>query len=174
MDITALIIIPIIVGILVAIFQWLLPPREKVKVKNLLGPIIRLRRHSNLSSPTQASDEFPDASEFVRDVTIPDGTIMKPGQDFEKVWEIQNVGKVVWKNRYLRREGACDGIGLMSSPERIPIPATKPGQTVQIRVPIKAPMIPATTSSVWRMVDKQGNKCFPDRYPLSCTITVTD
>ena len=33
-----------------------------------------------------------DKSRFVRDVTIPDGSVFEPGEAFEKIWEIQNLG----------------------------------------------------------------------------------
>jgi len=33
---------------------------------------------------------------FVKDVTIPDGKIMAPGQKFKKVWLVKNTGEVSW------------------------------------------------------------------------------
>jgi DNA-binding XRE family transcriptional regulator len=43
-----------------------------------------------------------DNSAFIADVTFPDGSLVLPNQTFTKTWEIQNVGKVAWKNRYLQ------------------------------------------------------------------------
>jgi hypothetical protein len=68
-----------------------------------------------------------DKSRFIRDVTIPDGSILQPGERFEKVWEIQNVGSTPWRDRSLRRIGACSGPGRLISDPLYPIPATKPG-----------------------------------------------
>ena len=37
-----------------------------------------------------------DKAQFVSDVTIPDGTIMSPGQKFTKTWRLKNVGTCAW------------------------------------------------------------------------------
>lgn len=124
---------------------------------------------------TPDTDERPkhgDASEFIRDVTIPDGSYIKVGQDFEKIWEIQNVGTVVWRNRFLKREGACQGVGLIMSPDKVPIPETHPGQVARICVPMKAPNIPTTTTCIWKMVNEHGRRCFPDKYPYGLAVTI--
>ena len=49
-----------------------------------------------------------DASAFV-DETIPHGTLMEPGQVFEKTWRIKNTGQVTWKGRRLERQGPLTG-----------------------------------------------------------------
>ncbi len=59
--------------------------------------------------PLDRKPDYPipgDASTFVADVTIPDGTLMKPYQLFEKTWRIRNSGTVLWKGRWLARRGA--------------------------------------------------------------------
>lgn len=53
-----------------------------------------------------------DASTFVADVTIPDGTVMPPGFLFEKVWRIQNSGTVPWVRRWLARGWCACGFRL--------------------------------------------------------------
>lgn len=143
-----------------------LPPLEQEledKFRNLLEAD---------SSPSQQTEKSIDESKFIRDVTIPDGSHIKVGEEFEKVWEIQNIGNVVWKNRFLKREGTCEGLGLITSPDKVPIPTTYPRQTVQIKVPMRAPTIPTTTTCIWKMVDKHGAKYFPDKYKYGLTITI--
>ena len=41
-----------------------------------------------------------DVSVFITDVTIPDGTLMAPGQNFDKTWRIQNSGTCTWTVTY--------------------------------------------------------------------------
>lgn len=43
-----------------------------------------------------------DASTFFGD-TIPHGTLMAPGQAFEKAWRIESSGTVAWQGRRLER-----------------------------------------------------------------------
>jgi hypothetical protein len=37
---------------------------------------------------------------FIRDVTIPAGTILKPGENFTKTWKVQNIGTCPWMYQY--------------------------------------------------------------------------
>jgi hypothetical protein len=46
------------------------------------------------------SDRCND-SEFVKDVTIPDGTTLLPGESFIKTWRFENTGKCAWEEDYL-------------------------------------------------------------------------
>lgn len=39
-------------------------------------------------------------SAFEGDVTIPDGSILKPGEDFQKVWALKNTGTCTWDEGY--------------------------------------------------------------------------
>ena len=42
-----------------------------------------------------------DLSAFIGE-SIPDGTLVLYGQRFTKTWELQNVGRVPWENRFLQ------------------------------------------------------------------------
>jgi DNA-binding winged helix-turn-helix (wHTH) protein len=113
-----------------------------------------------------------DKSRFIRDVTIPDGTIMAPGTRFEKIWEIQNVASRPWTHRMLRRVGACSGPGrLISDPEN-PIPDTKPGELCLVRMWLTAPSQPASYYAAWKMVNEEGNEALPSQSPLFVAIDV--
>ena len=48
------------------------------------------------SNPTQSLGDSCNNSAFVEDVTIPDGTVLKGGEDFVKVWRIRNTGSCTW------------------------------------------------------------------------------
>lgn len=113
-----------------------------------------------------------DRSEFIADVTIPDGTIMKPGEEFTKIWEIRNSGNVIWSNRYLKRLGALSGSALITSKSRVKIPKTLPGERVEIAVKLKAPEVATTTTAMWKMTFSDGRLCFPDRYRYGLAIVI--
>ncbi|MQA77362.1 MAG: hypothetical protein GEV10_02585 [Streptosporangiales bacterium] len=108
-----------------------------------------------------------DASRFIRDVTIPDGTIVKPGRKFQKVWEIQNAGKVAWRDRYLQRLDESLGPTDCRTPRRIPIGNTYPRERVKISVTVTAPSTaPADCMVRWKMVDRSGRQLFPSSRPV--------
>ena len=113
-----------------------------------------------------------DASEFVDDVTIPDGTVVALGQHFVKTWRIRNTGTVPWIGRYLTRVGPPAAHGLPRSPVSVPIQDTAPGETVDISVPMRAPLVPGTAQIMWKMTDDAGREYFPDRYPNGLIVTV--
>jgi pimeloyl-ACP methyl ester carboxylesterase len=115
-----------------------------------------------------------DRSEFVAELTVPDGSILDPGQEFTKSWVIRNAGDVPWVGRSLRRVGGGFAPGIIIAPERVPIPDTPPGSEVRIDIPMTAPVVAAFTTCLYKMTDADGRFCFPDQYPsgLSAVITV--
>ncbi|MBN7379705.1 helix-turn-helix domain-containing protein [Mycobacteroides abscessus subsp. massiliense] len=125
--------------------------------------------------PLDRKPDYPipgDASTFVADVTIPDGTLMKPYQLFEKTWRIRNSGTVLWKGRWLARRGAPTGHGVPTSPCKVPIPITAPGEEIEITVPIRAQPLAGASQVHWKMVDEQGWEYFPDRYNLGLVVSI--
>jgi hypothetical protein len=105
-----------------------------------------------------------DYSDFVRDVTIPDGSLVQAGQTLHKQWELRNAGSVRWVNRRLTRVGATGGYASPESPASVPIADTAHGDTVVIAVNVVAPDRPAHYIAHWKMTDEHGQWCFPDRY----------
>jgi hypothetical protein len=127
-------------------------------------------------SPTAASSAgalFPgDASKFVRDVTIPDGSHVRVNERFTKVWEIQNTGTVAWHRRYLEPQNPPETGHACSVPHRVLIGDTVPGDRVMISVPVAAPAVPGTCWVSWKMVDDQGRQLFPSSRPVYFLVTV--
>lgn len=113
-----------------------------------------------------------DKSTFVRDVSIPDGTKILVGQKFTKIWEIRNVGSVVWVNRFLERQGLTGGPGRLKSPSRVRVPHTLPGQCCQIKVQLIAPPLPGSCYAEWKMVDPNGTILLPNQKPVYVSVDV--
>ncbi|MDF5754984.1 NBR1-Ig-like domain-containing protein [Spongiactinospora sp. TRM90649] len=90
------------------------------------------------SPPPSASGH--DDSQFVGDITYPDGTPVRPGTTFTKVWRLRNTGTTTWHDRRLTRvnTSACQ------APDWVPIPPTTPGRTVDIKATVQAAPTPAT------------------------------
>lgn len=105
-----------------------------------------------------------DRSEFVADLTVPDGSRVRVGRELVKRWRLRNAGSVAWAGRYLGRVGACSGPSLITSPRRVRIPDTRPGETMDVAVAIRAPELPGSTIAYWVMVTEDGDPCYPDRY----------
>jgi Ig-like domain-containing protein len=129
-------------------------------------------------TPTPSSSKFSDSliagdsSKFVGDVTIPDGTKVKVNSNFEKVWALANVGKVVWHNRYLERMNPASAEDGCKVPERVAIGDTPPGENVMISVEVTAPSRPGKCWVGWKMVDEHGKEFFPTRRPVYFMVVV--
>ncbi|WP_203887398.1 BTAD domain-containing putative transcriptional regulator [Planotetraspora kaengkrachanensis] len=102
-----------------------------------------------------------DSSRLDADVTYPDGTKVREGARFEKVWQLTNDGTVFWHDRYLDRQLPWDGDDVCRSPRRVRIPDTRPGQSVLVRVPVVAPGVRVRCKVYWKMVDDHGIPYLP-------------
>jgi transcriptional regulator with XRE-family HTH domain len=125
-----------------------------------------------------------DLSAFVKDVTFPDGEFVLPKQRFLKTWEVQNVGKVVWENRFLQcadeeivvysKTGLELALanGLKPVQQRVPVPLTLPGAIASISVEFVAPELSGTVLSYWKSIFEDGTQCFPKSAGLWCKVRV--
>ncbi len=154
-------------------------------------PLILMRQYFHgweLPVWSSKDTKYPkDHSGFVRDVTYPDNSLVTVNQEFEKIWEIQNLGEVIWENRRLvcideelviiQRRGEewrplSQTALLVPLQREVPIPMTHPKQTVIVAVTFRASPIPGTTVSYWKMVDAQGALCFPNLSGVMCLVKV--
>lgn len=116
-----------------------------------------------------------DRSELVGE-TVPDGTMVGPGQEFDKSWRLRNAGDRPWVDRHLTRQGRPGPVGWLRSPASVPIPSTRPGEEVEITVPLRAPLMPGSSVAYFKMTDDAGRPYFPDRPfgPLSCSVLIVE
>ena len=129
------------------------------------------RRKAHGKDPSGVHAIEGDASTFVDD-TIPHGTLMSPGQLFNKVWHVRNSGTIPWRGRRLERQGPLNGPGLIRSFRNVDIPDTDPGDTAEIRAALQAPGYDCTSIAYFKMVDSEGSLCFPDNYQLGLDVLV--
>ncbi|WP_370940354.1 NBR1-Ig-like domain-containing protein [Amycolatopsis sp. cg13] len=113
-----------------------------------------------------------DNSEFVGDVTVPDGTVIHVGETVQKVWELKNTGSVAWHQRYLQRMDLPPAPGSCRTPDRVLIGDTPPGDHVMVSVPLTASPAPGRCWIGWKMVDAKGAEFFSTRRPVYVLVTV--
>lgn len=100
-----------------------------------------------------AAPEAADSLTFITDVTIADGTRVRTGQIFDKVWRVRNSGGRVWGDGYRLVLATGDGLG---APDPSPLPPTNPGQTVDISLTLTAPDAPGRYVTTWRVMTPDG------------------
>ena len=115
------------------------------------------------------------AFKWIADVTVPDGTVMKPGEIFLKVWQIENTGTCPWNLDY---ELAYDHGEQFDGPEQTRaqfyspdaeltsnlgdagwlefVTEVKPGEKVNLPLFLRAPEKAGEYKSVWRLSGPDG------------------
>jgi hypothetical protein len=114
-----------------------------------------------------------DVSEFVADVTVPDGTPVPAGSRFVKTWELRNAGSVGWIGRYLVRSGSFGSPDQCRTPDRVPVPYTAPGEHVRISVDVQAPPSAGHCQVYWKMADSEGHLLLPDARAVFFSVRIT-
>lgn len=97
-----------------------------------------------------------DDAKFIADVSIPDGTTLRAGEQFTKTWRFQNTGKTTWTTVYAIQylEGNLLGRnGNLTFNLPIEVP---PGGTLDLSIPFTAPTDPGTYSSYWKLLSANG------------------
>jgi hypothetical protein len=102
---------------------------------------------------TPAPSTCVNNSVFVEDVTIPDKTVLQPGQAFIKTWRVRNTGTCNWGGNeelvFVRGEA-------MTNTATIAIPTTPPGAMVDLSIAMTAPATAGNHIADWRMRNRGG------------------
>ena len=106
---------------------------------------------SPISSPT-ISAGCTDNAVFVADVTVPDGTLLAPGQTFNKIWRVRNAG-CPWEAGY---QLVFVNGEAMSTTRVFPLPSTANGATADLLVAMTAPTAPGAHTGTWRLRNPKG------------------
>jgi|GEM_PF-2438291 len=93
-----------------------------------------------------------NSAAFISDVSYPDGAPVNPGQSFNKTWQLQNIGSCKWSGFTLNFVSGAQ----MNGAPSVSVPATNPGQTINITVPLVAPNNGGTYRGNWQLEDSQG------------------
>ena len=107
-----------------------------------------------------------DDSEFVSDVTVPDGAPFEPGTVFRKTWSIRNSGTCSWDVGYRFMFLSGDRMaGPRSAPlgsldrhyESSPLfPTVRPGEEIELSVTLIAPSQEGTYLGEWQLFAPDG------------------
>jgi hypothetical protein len=91
---------------------------------------------------------------FIRDVTIPSGTVLSPKQDFVKTWKVANTGTCKWVYQYQLM--LLSGNAFNAKTTKL-LRVVEPGNWTELSVGMGAPKNPGDYKSYWRMADADGN-----------------
>src|ERR1044071_7457456 len=110
---------------------------------------------TNTPGPATVPPSACDKAQFVADVTVPDGSIMSPGQKFTKTWRLKNIGTCAWaKTTYQLVYSSGEQMGAAAStPFTQDVPV---GTTVDISVEMTAPSAAGSYRGFWMFKNGSG------------------
>lgn len=102
---------------------------------------------TNTQVPAQPCDQAAAGNPI--DVTIPDDTLMQPGQAFTKIWRLVNVGTCTWTKDYALTYFSGEQMG---APASVPLRGdVRPGETVDIAADMVAPKSAGKYQGNWKL-----------------------
>ena len=124
------------------------------------------------TSPTKATETFVipsftpaddpnqtslpcDQVRFIKDVTIPDEMDLAPGEQFTKVWRLENAGTCPWTIGYLLYFESGDIMGGPTSKD-LTSETILPGETVDVSVKLVAPEEIGAYQGFWKLRNVKG------------------
>lgn len=142
-----------------------LPAGAYTVIANGVGAVFTLQPAdpAPTTAPTVAPTAVPtsrgctDSAKFIADVTMPDNTQVAPETAFTKVWRLKNTGSCAWNSDYAvwyitgTTMSQSPAYKIMGAEERV-----EPGQTVDVRVGMTAPMQNGNYISYWGLKGRNG------------------
>ncbi len=104
------------------------------------------------SLPTPTLD-CEDGLWYVADLTIPDGTLVSPGDTIDKRWQVENSGSCNWNEGYRMRRISGEALGV---PGELALYPARSGTRAVIQILFTAPAEPGTYRSAWQAYNPQG------------------
>jgi hypothetical protein len=110
----------------------------------------------SISTPTYSSyaaASVCDNSLYIKDITIPDGTVFTPNTAFKKTWRIQNTGTCTWNSNYNIIFSSGNS---MSGATTAISQSVSPNETGDISVELTAPDADGTYTGYWILSNSSG------------------
>ncbi len=111
--------------------------------------------------PTEALETVDEDREctlkaaYVEDVTIPDDSVVAPGESFVKTWRVENSGTCTWAEGTTFAYLSGDDLG---TEDAISVPVTEPGEEIDLSVEMEAPEEGGTYRSNWQLQTPGGQR----------------
>jgi hypothetical protein len=123
-------------------------------------------RGTPTTAATTSSQILPAATSFqasntclaasLVDESVPDNTVMGPGEGFQKTWTLQNTGTCTWTESFalVHNRGP-----ILGAPARNGLTGSvAPGQSIVFALNMVAPSTPGTHTSFWELESTDGTR----------------
>jgi next-to-BRCA1 protein 1 len=101
-------------------------------------------------APVIAKPPAQPQAKFVCDVTLADGSMVRPGEHLDKTWRIRNCGEEPWPAGTKLMSVGGDIMGGPVFGQEVPS-NVRPGEAVNVRIDLVMPTLPGRYTSYWRL-----------------------
>jgi hypothetical protein len=107
---------------------------------------------------TQPTGDACNNSVFEGDITIPDGSVIAPGTNFQKIWKIRNTGNCLWDEGYslVYIGGSTPNLDPYNYEFKNAKDFVSGGEAIDIDIKLTTPCQPGKYEGHWRMRNDQG------------------
>jgi hypothetical protein len=102
----------------------------------------------------------------LQDLSIPDGSVVLPGQSIDKRWQVRNSGTCNWDQRYSLRLISGDAMGTDGSVLLYPARA---GADATLQIVFTAPQEPGSYECQWQAANPDGTP-FGDAFYMQIVV----
>ena len=144
-------------------------PQNTARTNDATATIVGVARQTPAPSPSAPTATTPPTAAPVTltasptpackptveldDVTVPDGSRLKPGEAFVKAWRFLNTGNCAWEKGWAL---VFQNGERFSAPDTAPISVADVGKSVEVSMTMKAPQSPGTYAGVWAVQMPSG------------------
>jgi len=118
------------------------------------APPVSTPAASAVTPPASPAAPCTNDARFVRDVTIPDGMQLVPGQLLVKKWSVTNTGTCDWGTDYRLVLISGDALG---APSAVALYPARAGATGTWEIQMVTPQNPGSYTGKWQARDPAGN-----------------
>lgn len=136
------------------------------------GPTAQASPTLTFIPPQRTNTPQPcDQAGFIQDVTIPDMSLLAPGQVFTKTWRLRNLGSCTWNANYSLVFFGGDPLG---APSTVKLEGdVSPQSIVDVSIQMQAPAAPGNYISYWKLRSDNGEVfSLPENQPIYVQIVV--
>lgn len=145
------------------------PVRVTAEVENFQPPIVvSVAPGSVVQAQPSPTPVCTDGLLFIDDLTIPDGTLVAPGERLDKRWQVKNVGSCSWDTSY--QIELIAGPAMDAPTEQALYPALS-GTEVTIQMIFTAPQEVETYRSAWQAYDAH-HQPFGDPFYIEIEVVI--
>ena len=112
---------------------------------------------TNTTVPSPTITPIPcDHITWGKDVTVPDGTEMVPGEVFTKTWRLRNTGTCTWTSGYSLVFESGDAMGAPPATQ-LTTGTVPPGSNIDVSIVLEAPISSGTYQGNFKLRSTEGN-----------------